>query len=117
MQKLMTPDRQASTLRLLEGKAAIVTGSTSGIGLGIAHALAAAGANVMLNGFGDSAEVAAVQRDLEQDHGVATRYSVADMSKPADIARMFEDAVTAFGQVDILVNNAGIQHVEAIETF
>jgi 3-hydroxybutyrate dehydrogenase len=117
MQKLMTSETQKTANRLLAGKSAVVTGSTSGIGLGIARALAAAGANVMLNGFGGGAEVAALERDLERDHGVSVRYSGADMSKPVEIAAMLRDAAGAFGQVDILVNNAGIQHVEAIETF
>jgi 3-hydroxybutyrate dehydrogenase len=98
---------------MLKGKTALVTGSTSGIGLGIAHALAAQGANIVLNGFGDAqgplAEIAA--------HGVAVRYHGADMSKPAEIADMVEFATHEFGGVDILVNNAGIQHVARIENF
>lgn len=101
----------------LAGKSAIVTGSTSGIGLGIAEALAAAGMNVMLNGFGDAKEVETVRRDLEKSHGVTVSYSPADMSKPDQIVAMVDQARDAFGQVDVLINNAGIQHVEAIETF
>ena len=98
---------------MLKGKTAIVTGSTSGIGLGIAKALAAQGANIVLNGFGDvdgpKAEVAAL--------GVQVGYHGADMSKPADIEAMVQYAATTFGGVDILVNNAGIQHVARVENF
>jgi len=101
----------------LTGKAAIVTGSTSGIGLGIAQALASAGVDVMLNGFGDAAEINQIRKHIEQSFGVKTLYSAADMSMQGDIEGMVEAARTAFGKVDILVNNAGIQHVEAVETF
>ena len=103
--------------RELSGKAAIVTGSTSGIGLGIAQAFAAAGMNVMLNGFGDPAQIKRTRQDIEAHFGVHTAYSGADMSKPGDIVQMVEDTRKAFGKVDVLVNNAGIQHVEPIETF
>ncbi len=101
----------------LKGKAAIVTGSTSGIGLGIAQALAAEGVDIMLNGFGDAAGIGKIRKDIESSFGVKTVYSAADMSMPGDIEGMVEAARKAFGKVDILVNNAGIQHVEAIETF
>ncbi|MGI9500982.1 MAG: 3-hydroxybutyrate dehydrogenase [Geminicoccaceae bacterium] len=101
----------------LSGKAAVITGSTSGIGLGIAEAFAKAGANVVLNGFGDAQTIEATRSGIEQTHGVRAIYSGADMTKPAEIARMVEEASTTFGAVDVLVNNAGIQHVEAIETF
>lgn len=101
----------------LVGKAAIVTGSTSGIGLGIAHALASAGVDVMLNGFGNAAEIHQIRKDIEQSFGVKTLYSAADMSMPGDIEGMVEAGRKAFGKIDILVNNAGIQRVEAIETF
>jgi 3-hydroxybutyrate dehydrogenase len=98
---------------MLKHKTALVTGSTSGIGLGIAKALARQGANIMLNGFGDiegaKAEVAAL--------GVKVGYHGADMSKPADIESMMAAAAAEFGQVDILVNNAGIQHVAAVQDF
>ena len=98
---------------MLKGKTALVTGSTSGIGLGIAKALAAQGANIVLNGFGDAegpkAEVAAL--------GVPVAYHGADMSKPAEIDDMLQFATKTFGGVDILVNNAGIQHVARIENF
>jgi 3-hydroxybutyrate dehydrogenase len=101
----------------LAGKAAVVTGSTSGIGLGIAQAFAEAGMDVMLNGFGDKAEIERTRMQIEERFGVETAYSAADMTKPGDIAQMIEDARKLLGQVDVLVNNAGIQHVEAIETF
>ena len=101
----------------LAGRTAIVTGSTSGIGLGIAQAFAANGMHVMLNGFGDRTEIQKIRADMEEIHGIKTTYSAADMSKPDDIGRMVQDARKALGKVDVLVNNAGIQHVEAIETF
>ena len=101
----------------LAGKAAVVTGSTSGIGLGIAKAFAQAGINVMLNGFGNASEIEATRNGLATEYGIKAAYSGADMSKPRDITAMIDEAVGAFGAVDILVNNAGIQHVEAIESF
>jgi 3-hydroxybutyrate dehydrogenase len=101
----------------LAGKNAIVTGSTSGIGLGIARAFAHAGMNVMLNGFGDREEIERARLALEEEFHVTAAYSAADMSKPDEINAMVEEARRAFGRVDVLVNNAGIQHVEAIETF
>src|SRR4051794_18898182 len=100
--------------RALAGRTAIVTGSTSGIGLGIAIALAAQGANVMLNGFGKAGAVETVRRSLAETYGVRTEYSAADMSRPADIRRMVVDALETFGTVDILVNNAGIQFVAPV---
>jgi 3-hydroxybutyrate dehydrogenase len=106
-----------STPGELAGKAAIVTGSTSGIGLGIARAFAQAGMHVMLNGFGDKAEIMNTRAEIEETCKVKTAFSAADMTKPGDIAQMVADATSAFGKVDVLVNNAGIQHVEAIETF
>ena len=117
MQLTQTASAPAITPRNLHGKSAIVTGSTSGIGLGIARALAESGVNVMFNGFGSSPDIDVTREDLERRYRVATAFSDADMSKDEDIAQMIGDARTAFGQIDILINNAGIQHVEAIETF
>jgi 3-hydroxybutyrate dehydrogenase len=101
----------------LAGKTAIITGSTSGIGLGIAEAFAAVGMNVVLNGFGDAKEIEASRVRIENEFGVSTTYDSADMTKPSEILSMVETASKNFGQVDVLVNNAGIQHVEAVETF
>jgi len=101
---------------MLKGKTALVTGSTSGIGLGIARALAAQGANVVINGFGEPAVIQRVEKDL-QALGVHTLYHGADMSKPVEIEQMVQAAVETFGRVDILVNNAGIQHVAPVEAF
>ena len=117
MQKVTADYCTLRPARELAGKTAIVTGSTSGIGLGIAHAFAEAGMHVMLNGFGDKAEIEKTRMDLEESCHIKTAYSAADMSKPADIAGMVEDARRLLGKVDVLVNNAGIQHVETIETF
>ena len=102
---------------MLKGKAAVVTGSTGGIGLGIARALAAQGAAVMLNGFGDPKEISALRDGLERMSGAQAAHHGADMSKPAEIARLIADAEKAFGRVDVLVNNAGIQHVAPVEEF
>ncbi|MBW7837867.1 MAG: 3-hydroxybutyrate dehydrogenase [Sphingomonadales bacterium] len=101
----------------LSGRRAVVTGSTSGIGLGIARALAAAGADVMLNGFGDKAAIETTRAGLAADYGVQALYSDADMRDGDAIKAMISQAESAFGGVDILVNNAGIQHVSAIEAF
>jgi 3-hydroxybutyrate dehydrogenase len=100
----------------LTGRSAIVTGSTSGIGLGIARAFAAAGMRVMLNGFGDAREIERTRAGLSDEFDVEVVYSAADMTTAADIARMVEEARAAFGAVDVLVNNAGIFHVEAVDT-
>jgi 3-hydroxybutyrate dehydrogenase len=102
---------------MLNGKAAVVTGSTSGIGLATARALAREGANVVINGFGDAAEIEKTRAGIEQEFKVKARYDAADMTKPAEIAAMIKTAEKAFGAVDILVNNAGIQHVAPIEEF
>jgi 3-hydroxybutyrate dehydrogenase len=102
---------------MLNGKAAVVTGSTSGIGLAIARALAGAGANVVLNGFGDAAEIEKTRAGIEKEFKVKALYDAADMTKPAEIAAMVKTAEKAFGAVDILVPNAGIQHVSPIEEF
>ena len=102
---------------MLSGKSAIVTGSTSGIGLGIARGLAASGANVMLNGFGDAGEIEAIRGDLANGHNIKVLYSGANMADDNEIAGMIAEAEDAFGGVDILVNNAGIQYVAPIEEF
>ena len=102
---------------MLKGKVAIVTGSTSGIGLGIAEAFAGAGASIVLNGFGDAAEIEATRSGVASRHGVKVTYSGADMSKPAAISGMVADAIRDHGKVDILVNNAGIQFVAPIDEF
>jgi 3-hydroxybutyrate dehydrogenase len=99
------------------GKVALVTGSTSGIGLGIARALAAAGANVVLNGFGPTDEIARTIDAIEVDHGVKTSYSAADMTSPDAIAEMIATTLDDLGRLDILVNNAGIQHVAPLDQF
>ena len=101
----------------LKGKTALVTGSTSGIGLGIAKALAAQGSNIVLNGFGDAKEIEALQAGIAQEYGVTTAYHPADMSKSVEIESMMRFAAEKFGTVDILVNNACIQHVANIEDF
>ena len=102
---------------MLKGKNAVVTGSTSGIGLGVAEALAARGVNILLNGLGNGADIEALRARIAREHGVAVLYDGADMSKPAAIAAMMEKAAAAFGTVDILVNNAGIQFVSPVEDF
>jgi 3-hydroxybutyrate dehydrogenase len=102
---------------MLKGKTALVTGSTSGIGLAIARAFASEGANLMLNGFGDKAAIEKERAGLEKEFGVKARYSAADMSKPAEIADMVRATEKEFGALDVLVNNAGIQHVANIEDF
>jgi 3-hydroxybutyrate dehydrogenase len=104
-------------MRALSGKSAIVTGSTSGIGLGIAEALSAHGADVMLNGFGPADEVEALRARLASAHGVKVVYNGADMTKPEEIQALADAARAAFGSVDIVVNNAGIQHVSPVEEF
>jgi 3-hydroxybutyrate dehydrogenase len=102
---------------MLNGKAAVVTGSTSGIGLAIARALAEAGAHVVLNGFGDAAEIEKTRVGIEKEFKVKAIYVAADMTKPAEIAAMIKAAAQQLGSVDILVPNAGIQHVAPIEEF
>lgn len=101
----------------LKGKSAVVTGSSSGIGLGIAKALAGQGANIMLNGFGDTAETISALKSEISALGVKVEYSPADVGNPAQVAEMIEFAAKAFGSVDILVNNAGIQFVASIDQF
>ncbi|HEY2445383.1 MAG TPA: 3-hydroxybutyrate dehydrogenase [Rhizomicrobium sp.] len=103
--------------RPLAGTSAIVTGSTSGIGLGIAQTLAHAGANILLNGFGSATEIESTRATLAQDAGVKVVFDDADLTMPEQIRSMAARAESAFGRVDILVNNAGIQHVAPIEDF
>jgi 3-hydroxybutyrate dehydrogenase len=98
-------------------KTAIVTGSTSGIGLGMAEAFCKAGMNVMLNGFGAPAEIEATRARLSRDSNVEVGFHGADMTRPAEIGALFQAAEQQFGQVDVVVNNAGIQHVAAVEEF
>ena len=102
---------------MLTRKSAVVTGSTSGIGLGIARAFARAGASVMLNGFGEAGEIEKIRKDLEREFGVRAVYHGADMSKPEQIKNMVDAARAAFGSVYIVVNNAGIQKVAPVEEF
>jgi 3-hydroxybutyrate dehydrogenase len=102
---------------MLNGKTAVVTGSTSGIGLGIARALAKEGANIVINGFGDKAAIETERAGIEKQFGVKAVHSPADMTKPAEIAEMIAIAEKTFGSIDVLVNNAGIQHVSPIEEF
>ena len=99
------------------GKTALITGSTSGIGLGIASAFAAEGANIVINGFGDGAQIETLRASLASQYGVSVHYDAADMSRPAQIDAMMATAKDKFGGVDILVNNAGIQVVAPIEDF
>ena len=101
----------------LTGKVAVVTGSTSGIGLGIARALGGAGADLMLNGFGDRATIEALRKDLAAQYKVRVGYDGADLSKPAEVRQLIAHAVSELGAVDILVNNAGIQHVAPVDEF
>ncbi|HVY18764.1 MAG TPA: 3-hydroxybutyrate dehydrogenase [Bauldia sp.] len=102
---------------MLKGKTALVTGSTSGIGLGLATAFAAEGCNIVLNGFGEPAAIEKIRAGLAKDHGVTVTHSPADMAKGDEIAAMVADAEKQFGAVDILCNNAGIQHVSPVDEF
>ena len=104
-------------VKSLKGKAALVTGSTSGIGQAIAEALAAEGASVMLNGFGDAGAIESLRAGIEQRHGVKVRYHGADMSKPAQIEELVRTAEKELGAIDVLVNNAGVQHVAPVDEF
>jgi len=98
-------------------KTALVTGSTSGIGLGIAEAFAKSGCNVVLNGFGEASAIEALRSRLAREHGVDVHHDGADMTRPDEIARMLDAATARFSAVDIVVNNAGIQHVAAVDEF
>ncbi|TMH26417.1 MAG: 3-hydroxybutyrate dehydrogenase [Betaproteobacteria bacterium] len=102
---------------MLKGRTALVTGSTSGIGLGIVTRLAAGGANIVLNGFGDAAEIERLRRELAAKHRVSVVYDGADMSRPESISSMMQKALAEFGAIDLLVNNAGIQHVAPVDDF
>ena len=111
---------QAQTFEVrqpLSGKVALITGSTSGIGLGIARALASAGSDIVLNGFANPEQVAELQKGIAANHRVRVTYSAADMSKPDAIKKMMEETLRSSGAVDILVNNAGIQHVAPLQEF
>ncbi|HZM34762.1 MAG TPA: 3-hydroxybutyrate dehydrogenase [Burkholderiales bacterium] len=101
----------------MKDRVAIVTGSTSGIGLGIASTLAKGGIDILLNGFGDTAEIEKIVAGIKTQYGVRVAYSAADMSRPAEIAAMVAQATRELGRVDILVNNAGIQHTAPVEEF
>ncbi len=106
-----------ATARVLEGKVAIITGSTSGIGLGIARAFSSASASVVINGFGKPEEIHDTVAALADGPATKAIYSAADMTKPDEIAEMIETTLNTFGRLDILVNNAGIQHVSPIDQF
>ena len=111
------PKEDAKQARFLSGKTALVTGSTSGIGLGIARSLASAGANIVLNGFGEERAIAAARAGIEASFAVQTDFSDADMSRPDEIEALYTTIERRFGGIDILVNNAGIQHVAPIDHF
>jgi 3-hydroxybutyrate dehydrogenase len=103
--------------RALAAKVALVTGSTSGVGEGVARALAAQGADIVLNGFGPAADIEALRAGLAKEHSVRVHYDGADLARPAEVRRLVEKTVAEFGRLDILVNNAGIQHTAPIEEF
>jgi 3-hydroxybutyrate dehydrogenase len=102
---------------MLQGKCVVVTGSTSGIGLGIARGFAGQGCSVLLNGFGDAAQIEQMRAGLEREFKVKVRYSAADMARPPEIEGMIAQAAREFGAIDVLVNNAGIQHVAPVDEF
>lgn len=104
-------------MKQLDGKTALVTGSTSGIGLGMAKSLASQGCNIMLNGFGDAAEIEKIRSDLEKKYDVKVAYSGANMAMPAEIRSLIADTIEIFGSLHILVNNAGIQRTNPVEEF
>src|SRR2546427_6643937 len=102
---------------MIKGKTALITGSTSGIGLGIAEAFAKQGANIVLNGFGERSAIERLRAGLAEKHHIDVQYDGADMSKPDAIEMMMKTALAKFGALDVLVNNAGIQHVAPVEEF
>jgi 3-hydroxybutyrate dehydrogenase len=102
---------------MLKGRTALVTGATSGIGLGIAHALAGQGANLLINGFGEPAAIDTLTSELSRRHGVGVLHSGADMARPDEIAGMVAQCVARFGAIDIVVNNAGVQYTAPLEEF
>lgn len=114
---IVTKPQAVTAHRFLDGKVALVTGSTSGIGFGIARALAESGSAVVLNGFGAAEDIARRQAEIETDFGVKVSYSAADMTKPEAIAGMVATAIGEHGRLDIVVNNAGIQHVAPVDQF
>jgi 3-hydroxybutyrate dehydrogenase len=114
---IVAPAREFELSRPLNGKVSLVTGSTSGIGLGVARALAARGSAIVLNGFGKPDEIAGATAQLASDFGVRVIHSPADMSKAAEIEEMITATLRTYGRLDILVNNAGIQHVAPIQDF
>ena len=109
--------RSTAVRRPLTGKVSLVTGSTSGIGLGVAEALAGAGSDIVLNGFGKPDEIAATQKRIAADYDVHVSYSAADMSKADAVADMIETVIGSYNRLDVLVNNAGIQHVAPLQDF
>src|SRR5437660_1448330 len=117
MNPRMNFDQASKGIPMLKDKVAIVTGSTSGIGLGIARELARLGADLVLNGFGDASEIEAIRKGIEHDHGVHVVYDGADMSKGEAVRGLIAATVETFGRLDILVNNAGIQFTAPVEEF
>ena len=114
---LATPASSVPLGRPLQGRTALVTGSTSGIGLGIARAFAAAGADIVLNGLGDPAAIEAISSELAAAHGVSATFDGANLLEPAEVSGLIERSIARAGRLDILVNNAGIQHVAPLEEF
>jgi len=106
-----------SDIKFLKGKVALVTGSTSGIGLSIAKTMASRGANVMINGFGEPDSISTMVKEIEQEFGVSVAHNSADLTHPEQTRQMVEECLTRFGSVDILCNNAGLQHTSPVEQF